>query len=93
MICGMEGSAGHAPRVARIDAAEQRRESSGGQGATRSAPPIDLALRSTEAALGHLTKVAVEEIRRGADASPHVQAAERDLRSALKQLSLAKRAS
>jgi hypothetical protein len=53
--------------------------------------PIDLALQSTEAALVQLTKVVMDHIRSGGEASPHVEAAERDLRSALKQLSQVKR--
>jgi hypothetical protein len=53
--------------------------------------PIDLALQSTEAALVQLTKVVMDNIRCGGEASPHVEAAERDLRSALKQLAQIKR--
>jgi hypothetical protein len=53
--------------------------------------PIDLALQSTEAALVQLTKVVMDNIRSGGEASPHVEAAERDLRSALRQLAQVKR--
>jgi len=53
--------------------------------------PIELALQLTEAALGQLMRVVVQSIRSGGGASPHVEAAERDLRSALRQLSVVKR--
>ncbi len=53
--------------------------------------PIDLALQLTEAALVQLTKVVMDNIRSGGEASPHVEAAERDLRSALRQLAQVKR--
>ena len=81
----MKEPAAGPPRVARIEVHPEE------DIAKRASAPIDLALRSTETALRHLTRVAMEEIRRGADSSPHVQAAERDLRSALKQLALVKR--
>jgi len=45
----------------------------------------------TEQALGEVSHVAMEQIRRGADVSSHVEAAERDLRGALRQLVLAER--
>jgi len=62
----------------------------GAQGET-AASALDLALQSTETALAQLATVVVENIRLGGDVSPQVEAAERDLRNALRQLSLAKR--
>ncbi len=93
MIWSMGGPGGQSPRVTRIEVPAKQAEPPEGAQARRSPSSMDLALKSTEQALSHLMKVAMEEIRGGADASPHVQAAERDLRNALKQLSLAKRAS
>ena len=52
--------------------------------------PIDLALEATEAALGQVTKAVIDNIRHGGDGTQHVEAAERDLRSALRQLTIAK---
>jgi hypothetical protein len=52
--------------------------------------PIDIALRSTEEALGELTQVVIENIRAGGDVSHHIEAAERDLRNALRQLGQAR---
>jgi hypothetical protein len=53
--------------------------------------PLGLALRATETALGELSKVVMDDICAGGEVSPHVEAAERDLRNALKQLGLARR--
>lgn len=55
--------------------------------------PVEFAMQLTEAALGQLMRVVVENIRQGGNASAHVEAAERDLRSALRQLSLIQRTS
>jgi hypothetical protein len=76
-------------------------------GATRSAPGAELergrrgdsvvvdrlalALEVTQEALAQVQQIAIEEIRYGLEASDHVQAAERDMRSALRQLVLAER--
>jgi hypothetical protein len=49
------------------------------------------ALELTEEALAEVTQIAIEEIRDGLEASNHVDAAERDMRSALRQLVLAER--
>jgi hypothetical protein len=51
---------------------------------------VDVALRSTEAALGQLTQVVIENIRSGGDVSHHIDAAQRDLRNALRQLGQAR---
>jgi hypothetical protein len=53
--------------------------------------PLDLSLRATETALGELSKVVMDDICAGGEVSPHVEAAERYLRNALKQLGLARR--
>jgi hypothetical protein len=52
---------------------------------------LDLALRATETALGEVSKVVMDDIRAHGQTSPHIEAAERDLRTALRQLGLAKR--
>lgn len=49
------------------------------------------ALELTEDALGEVARIAIEEIHSGLESSNHVQAAERDMRSALRQLVLAER--
>ena len=49
------------------------------------------ALALTEEALGQVARIAIEEIHSGLESSSHVQAAERDMRSALRQLVLAER--
>lgn len=49
------------------------------------------ALELTEQALGQVARIAIEEIHTGLESSNHVQAAERDMRSALRQLVLAER--
>ncbi len=59
---------------------------------TRSADiSFEQAIQMTENALSQVNQVAMEQIRRGADISSHVEAAERDLRGALRQLVLAER--
>jgi hypothetical protein len=52
---------------------------------------LDKALGLAEETLEQIARVAVEQIRRGAETNNHVEAAERDLRSALRQLVLAQR--
>ncbi|MGH2885778.1 MAG: hypothetical protein ACRDPA_24285 [Solirubrobacteraceae bacterium] len=52
---------------------------------------LEQALGLAEETLEQIARVAVEQIRTGAEASNHVEAAERDLRSALRQLVLAQR--
>ena len=47
---------------------------------------LEVALRTTEEALSQVTRLAIQRIRRGADTPPHLEAAERDLRRALRQL-------
>jgi hypothetical protein len=49
------------------------------------------ALELTEEALGEVARIAIDEIHSGLESSSHVQAAERDMRSALRQLVLAER--
>ena len=49
------------------------------------------ALEHAEEALSAVTRTAIEQIRGGLEASNHVEAAERDMRSALRQLVLAER--
>lgn len=47
------------------------------------------ALELTEEALGVVARIAIEEIHSGLESSNHVEAAELDMRSALRQLVLA----
>lgn len=54
-------------------------------------PSLARALELTEEALGQVARIGIEEIRSGLESSNHVQAAERDIRSALRQLVLAER--
>lgn len=54
-------------------------------------PTMARALELTEEALGQVARIAIEEIHSGLESSNHVQAAERDMRSALRQLVLAER--
>jgi hypothetical protein len=49
------------------------------------------ALELTEEALREVARIAIEEIHTGLESSTHVEAAERDMRSALRQLVLADR--
>jgi hypothetical protein len=52
---------------------------------------MERALQLTEDALEQITRIAVEQIRKGVESSTHIEAAERDMRSALRQLVLAQR--
>jgi hypothetical protein len=52
---------------------------------------LALALECTEDALAQVARIAIEEIHSSLETSSHVQAAERDMRSALRQLVLAER--
>jgi hypothetical protein len=52
--------------------------------------PVEVALRATETALGEVGKVVID-IRVDGEVSPHIEAAERDLRTTLRQLGTAKR--
>jgi hypothetical protein len=47
---------------------------------------LNRALETTEEALAQVTRLAIQRIRRGTENPPHLDAAERDLRSALRQL-------
>lgn len=58
---------------------------------SRVAEIIERALQLAEDALEQITRIAVEQIRRGVESSNHIEAAERDMRSALRQLVLAQR--
>ncbi len=59
---------------------------------TRSAGiSFEKAIEMTESALAEVSHVAMEQIRRGAEISSHVEAAERDLRGVLRQLVLGER--
>jgi prophage DNA circulation protein len=49
------------------------------------------ALELTEQALSEVARIAIEEIHSGLESSNHVQAAERDMRNALRQLVMAER--
>ncbi len=87
----MAGSSGHPSQVTSVEFPAQLPGLVDGVHSEAAISAIDLALQSTEAALGQLATVVVENIRVGGEVSPQVEAAERDLRSALRQLSLAKR--
>ena len=52
---------------------------------------LGVALEQTQEALSQVQRIAVEEIRIGLQASDHVEAAEREMRGALRQLVLAER--
>jgi hypothetical protein len=52
---------------------------------------LNEALRSTEEALSRVTTLAIQRIRSGAENSPHLEAAERELRNALRQLAALRR--
>jgi hypothetical protein len=52
---------------------------------------MERALGLAEETLEQIARIAVEQIRRGVESNNHVEAAERDLRSALRQLVLAQR--
>lgn len=52
---------------------------------------MERAMDLTAEALGEIARIAVQEIHAGLEASSHVEAAERDMRSALRQLVLAAR--
>jgi hypothetical protein len=61
---------------------------------TRSADiSFEKAIEMTEGALSEVNRLAMEQIRRGVDISSNIEAAERDLRDALRQLVLAERVS
>jgi hypothetical protein len=49
------------------------------------------ALELTEQALGQVARIAIEQIHGGVETGNHIEAAERDMRSALRQLVLAER--
>ena len=63
----------------------------GKQKAHSTAATVARAIELSDEALGQVARIAVEGIRCGLEASSHVEAAERDLRSALRQLVLAER--
>jgi hypothetical protein len=49
------------------------------------------AVELTEEALAQVSRIAIEEIRSGLESSHHITSAEREMRSALRQLVLAER--
>jgi hypothetical protein len=63
----------------------------GNRGDQHVAEIIERALQLAEDALEQITRIAVEQIRKGVESSNHVEAAEREMRSALRQLVLAQR--
>jgi hypothetical protein len=63
----------------------------GDSGDAQVAEIMERALGLAEEALEQIARIAVEQIRRGVESSNHVEAAERDLRSGLRQLVLAQR--
>jgi ATPase subunit of ABC transporter with duplicated ATPase domains len=65
----------------------------GASGDERLGELLERALQLTEDTLEHIARIAVEQIREGAESSSHIEAAERDVRSALRQLVLAQRES
>jgi hypothetical protein len=63
----------------------------GNSGDAHIADLMERALGLAEETLEQIARIAVEQIRRGVESNNHVEAAERDLRSALRQLVLAQR--
>lgn len=63
----------------------------GDRGDPQVAEVIERALQLAEDTLEQITRIAVEQIRWGAESSIHIEAAERDMRGALRQLVLAER--
>ena len=63
----------------------------GPRGDKRTSEVMGDALELTEHALALVSQIAIEEIRDGTEPNSHVDAAERDMRSALRQLGLAER--
>lgn len=57
----------------------------------RVAESMERALQLAEEALEQITRVAVEQIRKGIETNNHIEAAEREIRSAMRQLVLAQR--
>jgi hypothetical protein len=86
----MASASKHSPPGTNIEFPDQQPKGGVGPETASDGAPIDVALRSTEAALGQLTQVVIENIRSGGDVSHHIEAAERDLRSALRQLGQAR---
>lgn len=60
-------------------------------GETRVREALKRAVERTEEALSEIMRIDVEEIRDGLESSNHVEAAEREMRSALRQLAMAER--
>jgi len=87
----MARASDQSPPVTSIEFPEELSGRLDGVQAESAGSPIDLAVQSTEAALGQVMKVVIENIRHGGDVSQNIEAAERDLRNALRQLGLAKR--
>jgi hypothetical protein len=52
---------------------------------------LSRAIECTEEALAQVARIAIEEIHNSLETSSHIQAAEREMRSALRQLVLAQR--
>jgi hypothetical protein len=90
-ICDMDGASKQSPQLASVEFPQQRAGSSNGEQPEPAGSAIELALRSTEAALGQVTKAMIDNIRHGGEGAQHVEAAERDLRGALRQLTIANR--
>jgi len=63
----------------------------GDSGDAHIADLMERALGLAEETLEQIARIAVEQIRKGVESNNHVEAAERDLRSALRQLVLAQR--
>ncbi len=87
----MASPSGHLPHVTGVEFSGETQELFADVHTDATVSAIEQTLQSTEAALGTLATVVVESIRLGGDVPPQVEAAERDLRSALRQLSLARR--
>jgi len=91
IICNMSHAIDSSPSVTTIEFPEELAGSSYAEQPGAVSSPLDLALRSTEAALSQVTKLVMARIEGNGDASPQVEAAERHLRDALRQLGAAKR--
>jgi hypothetical protein len=62
-----------------------------GPGDQHFAEIMERALQLAEDTLEQITRVVVEQIRKGVESSNHIEAAEREMRSTLRQLVLAQR--
>lgn len=87
----MNGMSKQSPQMASVEFPQGLAGRLDGEQAGPAGSAIEMALRSTEAALAQVTKAMIDNIRHGGEGTQHVEAAERDLRGALRQLTIANR--